>query len=266
MKNMRFAAVIAAILIAVFCLSACSTINDLMGFFQSLQDIVPTDAPAGSSGIPDVIETDEEGHITKLSHYDGDGKLIFVHVQTWENGRIVNKKSYNGAGKETGSIDYEYDERGNNTVMSWFFWNSGALMKVERVYDEYDRMVESIGYGTETVSTNKTYLEYDDKDGEHPKNYYKKIYYPSYPGDRYYVTTFEYDSDGLLLKATTVDKTGALTSYEIYKNENGKLQEYTSYDAEGKQQYTYKTIYDENGKKVREERYDGEGNLVGVDY
>lgn len=266
MKKLKIVPVIAALLIAALCFSACSNIKDLLGFFESLQNIVPTSDPAGSTPIPDVIETDEDGHITKLSHYDGDGKLVFVHEQTWENGRITNKKSYNAEGKLTGSIDYEYDERGNNTVMAWFFWNSGTLMKVERVYDEYDRMIESTGYGTETVSTNKTYLEYDDKDGEHPKNYYKKIYYPSYPGDRYYVTTFEYDADGLILEATTVDKDGNLTSRDVYTNANGKVQEYTSYDAEGKPKYTYKYIYDENGKKLREERYDAEGKLEGIDY
>ena len=42
--------------------------------------------------------------------------------------------------------------------------------------------------------------------------------------------------------------------------------EYTSYNAEGKPDYTYKYIYDENGKKIREERYNGEGVLEGIDY
>ncbi len=271
MKKFRFAAFAAVVLAAVICLSSCSQLGDLSGIIGSLGELLEDltlqeGNEAGVTESPDVVETDENGHITKLSHYDGEGNLIFVHTQTWENDRIVNKKSFDKNGSQTASIDYEYDERGNNTVMAWFFWNSGTLMRVERVYDEYDRMTESTGFGTETVATNKTYLEYDDKNGEHPKNYYKKTYYPSWPGDRYYVTTFEYDENGLLTKATTVDKNGDTTSYEIYTNENGKPMGYTSYNADGTVNYSYKYVYDESGKKIKEERYDGDGNLVGVDY
>ena len=276
MKKLKITLVLSAILAFAIFLSSCSQLNQLSELAESLGDAVSTFVAAltddeinndpASTESPDVVETDENGHITKLYHYDGEGNLVFTHTQTWENDRIINKKSFDKTGAQTASIDYEYDERGNNTVMSWFFWNTGTLMKVERVYDEYDRMIESTGFGTEIVSTNKTYLEYDDKDGEHPKNYYKKTYYPSWPGDRYYVTTFEYNEDGLLSKATTVDKDGAVTSYEIYINENGKAMGYTSFNGEGKAQYTYKYVYDENGKKLREERYDGDGNLVGIDY
>ncbi len=265
MKKIRIAA-LAGILAALICLSSCSSLGNLLGLLESLEDLFTVDSIDINTGDPDVVEKDEEGHIIKLKHYDGDGKLVFVHTQTWENGRIINKTSYDSKGNQTGSIDYEYDERGNCTVMAWFFWNSGNLMKVERVYDEYDRLIEDTGYGSGNVSTNKTYLEYDDKDGEHPKNYCKKTYYPIWPGDRYSVTTLEYDSDGLLSKCTTVDKSGNLTSYDIYTNKNGRLMEYTSYDADGKPQYTYKYIYDENGKKIREERYNSEGKLEGIDY
>ncbi len=275
MKKLSLTAVLLA---AVICLSACSFTNNILGALESISDELSSELNElnndelnnfnanSNTEDPDVVEKDEEGHIIKLSHYDGNGKLVFVHTQKWENGRIVNKTSYNSKGNQTGSIDYEYDDHGNATVMAWFFWNTGNLMRVERVYDEYDRLIEDTGYGTENVSTNKTYLEYDDKDGQHPKNYCKKIYYPSWPGDRYYVTTLEYDADGLLSKTTTVDKDGNLTSYTIYTNENAKLMEYTSYDAEGKPQYTYKYIYDENGKKLREERYNSEGKLEGIDY
>ncbi|MBO7398028.1 MAG: hypothetical protein J6V10_02950 [Clostridia bacterium] len=274
MKKSKLIPLIAALLVAAFLLSSCSALNDILGFIQSLEEALPTasngDGSNGSSSAehPDAVETDEDGHVIKLSHYDGEGNLVFVHTQTWENDRIANKTSYDSKGNKTGSIDYEYDERGNCTVMAWFFWNSGALMKVERKYDEYDRLIEDTGWGTETVSTNKTYFEYDDKNGEHPKNYCKKTYYPNWvnqPG-RYSVSTLEYDSDGWLTKITTVIQDGELIGYDIYTNENGKPMGYTSYDADGKVQYSYKYISDENGKRIREERYDSEGKLVGVDY
>lgn len=279
MRKIKITVVSAALLAAVICLSSCSQLGELSGIIDSLEGAVSTfmadltdtgDAGSAASGTesPDVVETDENGHIIKLSHYDGDGKLIFVHQQTWENDRIVNKTSYDGKGNKTGSIDYEYDERGNCTVMAWFFWNSGALMKVERKYDEYDRLIEDTGYGTETVSTNKTFFEYDDKDRDHPKKYSKKKYHPNWLNqpERYSITTFEYDSDGWLTKTTTVNQDNELVSYDVYTNENGKPMGYTSYKADGTVNYSYKYIYDENGKKIREERYNGEGKLEGVDY
>jgi hypothetical protein len=84
--------------------------------------------------------------------------------------------------------------------------------------------------------------------------------------NRYSVSTYEYDSDGWLTKITTVNQDNELVGYDVYVNENGKPAGYTSYDGEGKVQYSYKYFYDENGKKIREERYDSEGKLVGVDY
>ncbi len=54
---------------------------------------------------PDAAEKDENGHVIKLSHYDGSGKLVFVHTREWGNDRIVKKTSYDGKGKLTG-VDY----------------------------------------------------------------------------------------------------------------------------------------------------------------
>ncbi|MBR6922205.1 MAG: hypothetical protein IKH51_08415 [Clostridia bacterium] len=273
MKKFRFAAFAAVVLAAVICLSSCSQLGDLSGIIGSIGELLEDltlegGNESGGTESPDVVETDENGHIVKLSHYDGEGKLIFVHQQTWENDRIVNKTSFDGKGNQTGSIDYQYDERGNCTVMAWFFWNSGALMKVERVYDEYDRLIEDTGWGTENVATNKTFFEYDDKDGEHPKKYSKKKYYPNWVNqpERYSITTFEYDEDGWMTKTTTVNQDNELVSYDVYNNVDGKPMGYTSYNADGTVNYSYKYVYDESGKKIKEERYDGDGNLVGVDY
>ncbi len=270
MKKFRSALLAAALAVILTLLVSCNSLGDVLDALSEVAGAIQeaADDTGSASEITDLVETDAEGHVVKLSHYDGDGKLIFVHTQRWENDRIVNKTSFDSKGKQTGSIDYEYDDRGNCTVMGWFFWNSGALMRVERVYDEYDRLIEDTGYGTETVSTNKAYFEYDDKDGEHPKKYSKKTYYPNWVNqpNRYSVSTYEYDEDGWLTKITTVNQDNELVGYDVYVNENGKPAGYTSYDGEGKVQYSYKYFYDENGKKIREERYDSEGKLVGVDY
>lgn len=270
MKKNRFISIIAVVLMAGIVLSGCSALQDVLDFLQSVEEALPTDSGEGNTlgEHPDVVERDENGHVIKLKHYDGDGNLVFVHTQRWENDRIVNKTSFDSKGNQTGSVDYEYDDHGNCTVMSWFFWNSGPLMRVERKYDEYDRLIEDIGFGTKTVSTNRTTFEYDDKNGEHPKNYIKKVYYPNWENqpNRYSISTLEYDSGGLLTKITTVNQDNDLIGYDVYTNENGKPMGYTSYDADGKVKYSYKYFYDEDGKKIREERYDSEGKLEGIDY
>ncbi len=269
MKNGRLIMTVSAVLAALFILTGCGALNDLAQFADSLAELLPAETSGGASGgaDSDVIETDEAGHVIKLKHYDGDGKLIFTHVTTWENDRIKNRTSYNGKGEQTGSVDYEYDERGNCTVMSWYFWNSGALMKTERKYDEYDRLIEDIGHGTQNISTNRSVFEYDDKDGQHPKNYSKRTYWPSWPGERYSVSTYEYNEAGKLVKITTVNQDGELLNYDVYTYDaNGRAEGYTDYDKDGKVNYSYKYIYDENGKKIKEERYNDKGELVGSDY
>ena len=210
----------------------------------------------------DAVEKDSDGNITKLYHYDGDGSLVFIHEQVWKDGRIVRKTSYDKNGAQTASYEYKYDERGNNTESSWFFWNNGILMKVENEYDELGRKTGTTGYGNALVATNRSVFEYDDS---HPNVYARRTYYPRYPGDEYFVSTYEYDDSDNLLKETVADKDGALSNYTVYTYADGRLAEYTNYDSEDSVNYTYKIVYDENGAKLREERYDANGNLEGVD-
>ena len=244
--------IIALLLAVVLCLSACGN-NTNPGNSSTTQN-------------QDVEEKDANGHVVKLSHYNDKGDLVFVHETKWENDRIVKKTSFDGKGNQTASIDYKYDDNGNAIETSWFGWSSGVLMKAESKFDDKNREIERTQIGTGSISTNKSIMEYVEfPDGvDHPNIYSKKTYYPSYPGDRYTVTTYEYNDDYKMTKATTVDQNGNLSYYILYTYENGKLMEYTNYGADDKPSYTYKMVYDENGNKLREDRYDGNGNLQGV--
>lgn len=249
--------IFALILAIVLCLSACGNNTN------------PSSNQGNSSTAQnqDVEEKDANGHVVKLSHYNDKGDLVFVHETKWENDRIVKKTSFDGKGNQTASINYKYDDNGNAIETSWFGWSSGVLMKAESTFDDKNREIERTQIGTGSISTNKSIMEYVEfPDGvDHPNIYSKKTYYPSYPGDRYTVTTYEYNDDYKMTKATTVDQNGDLSYYILYTYENGKLMEYTNYGADDKPSYTYKMVYDENGNKLREDRYDGNGNLQGSD-
>lgn len=257
MPMKKIVSVIVLLLAVALCFSACGNNTD------------PSFNSGSSSTVEsqDVEEKDANGRVVKLSHYNDKGDLVFVHETKWENDRIVKKTSFDGKGNQTASIDYKYDETGNAIESSWFGWSNGILMKAESKFDDKNREIERTQLGTGSVSTNKSIMEYVDfSDGaDHPNIYSKKTYYPSYPGDRYTVTTYEYNDDFKITKATTVDQNGDLSYYILYTYENGKLMEYTNYGADGKPSYTYKMVYDENGNKIREDRYDGSGNLQGSD-
>ena len=240
--------------------SAKSELEAMMGEFQNMAVENQPDVTASEGDGKTVYEKDDAGHITKIYRYDGEGRLVFTHEQLWENDRLARKTSYNSAGEQTGSYDYKYDDNGNIIESCWYFWSNGILMKSEASYDENNRIIENTNLGSGNVSTNKTFYEYGE-DGK----LIKKIYHSHWPSDDPYISSYEYNEDGLLLKETRT-RNGEMCDYTVYTYDGGKMAEYSSYDAEGKVNYTYKFTYDENGKKIREERYDSEGKLVSVSY
>ena len=73
MKLLKTVSLILAALLTAVCCCACSGIGDIMDFINSISELMPTDSGENeTSDVPDVVEKDEEGHIIKLSHYDGD--------------------------------------------------------------------------------------------------------------------------------------------------------------------------------------------------
>ena len=205
----------------------------------------------------DVIEKDKNGNVIKMQRFDGEGKLMFTHETEWKDGRIAKKSSYDKEGKLTASYDYAYDERGNNTEGSWFVFNRGELMKAEFRYDEKDRPVEITHLGKGSVVTNKTYQSFDDKGRLTVSEYYE-----AWPDCAPVFTYNEYDENGFNIKSRTEDGDHRLVHYEVMTpNKYGKVACYTSYNADGKAQYTIKYIYDDQGNRIKTERYDGEGKL-----
>ncbi len=205
----------------------------------------------------DVVEKDKNGNVIKMQRFDAEGKLVFTHETEWKDGRIVKKTSYDKDGNMTASYDYAYDKRGNNTEGSWFVFNNGELMKAEFKYDEKDRPIEVTHLGKGSIATNKTYQTFDDKG-----RIIVSEYYGAWPDCAPVFTYNEYDESGFNTKSRTEDENHDLLHYEIMTpGKSGKVAEYTSYDKDGKAQYTIKYYYDEKGNRTKTERYDGEGKL-----
>lgn len=206
----------------------------------------------------ELTERDGDGNITKMERYDAEGNLIFTHTSQWQDGRIIRKSSYDRQGNLTACFDYAYDERGNNTEGTWFVYNNGILMKAEFVYDENDRMIERTHLGTGNIATNKTYQQFNEEG-----QLIRSVYYGAWPDCAPVYTDYEYDENGFNVRTTTRDENQQIQHYEILTpNQFGKVAEYTSYDGEDKPVYTIRYHYDDQGNRIKQERYDGEGNLV----
>ncbi len=79
-------------------------------------------------------------------------------------------------------------------------------------------------------------------------------------------TTYEYDTDGKLLKNIGLDGKGIHSYSTLYvPDEKGKTKEVTSYQGPKKKiVWRYVNEYDDQGRKTKESRYNGKGKLVSV--
>lgn len=117
-------------------------------------------------------EYDENGNRTKISEYDGEGKLIEYTETKYDGERILSESRYDGNGKLIRRTEDEYDENGkklkssvyNNGGLegykSYHYNESGRLIKVTAC-DAYNRIVNyyEIEY-TDEIGNGKTH-EYD---------------------------------------------------------------------------------------------------------
>ena len=218
-----------------------------------------TKSGSNGTGKPsEVTETDADGNVTKLTRYDKKGDLVYTHVSTWGNGRLVHKTAYDAAGREIGSYDYTYDERGNNLTGAWYSTTNGILMPTESVYNELDQRIEHTRIGAGSIATNKTFYTYDEKG-----RVVEEKYYDSWPDGEVTFTSYEYNDLDQKVRLYAKDGSGNLLYSEANEwTDFGKLSQYAHYNADGTLSYTIKYFYDADQNKIREERYDGDGNLV----
>ncbi len=162
-------------------------------------------------------------------------------------------------GREAGSIEYSYDEKGN---LMKEFWDFGGRWNQTFTY-EYEIPVNSIPkyytYSSPFLKPTKNYIiEKEDYNWNSEKggpSYYeydgnkliKKIY--RY-GNSETITNYEYDEQGLLMKSFRRYKDGRKAEFSYHYNENNQLIRRLFYGENGfvgDESYQY----DETGKLIK---------------
>lgn len=118
-------------------------------------------------------EFDENGNRTKISEYDGEGKLTEYTETKYDGERILSESRYDGNGKLTALIEYNengktlkrstYKNGSLESYLSYHYDESGTLIKVTAC-DAYNRIVNYYEFEyTDEIGNGKTYMY--DKDG-----------------------------------------------------------------------------------------------------
>lgn len=225
-----------------------------------------------SGGDGNVEEILDE-HTSKLTHYDKNGRLVYYFIYTYDDAkRIIRHQSFNAKGAPQGDYEYVYNEAGKMTESAWYFESDGILMKVTAKYDDQNRMIENYWHGDDSrnVAGNNRFYHYVDDEGI-LIDYL--IYYSSWrpggPNSEPVYTFYTYDEKGqyiLFEYYGNLEKTAYQGKREFRWTDFRKIQGYTQYTSENKQDFRVEFFYDENQNVIREETYDESDNLKSVDY
>lgn len=148
------------------------------------------------------------------------------------NGDLMTKGIIYSSGRETGNIDYKYDDKGNLVAE---FWNFGDKWTQTFTYEYEDEKVvkpEFYSYSSPFLKTTKDYLvkeeNYNWNNEQGGPSYYeyngnkliKKIYrYDSLET----ITTYDYDENGLLMKSFRNYSDGRKAEFSYHYNEKQQL-------------------------------------------
>ena len=222
-----------------------------------------------------VYDYDSNGWLVKISSFDPSYNLFDVETYDYDSSvRCVKITYYDGSGRIYEYETIDYDEAGGFTKSSgngdYYEVYDASGYCIKRV--DYERM----GYGIESTSVKnfERIHEYEnDGSGRHIKEtFYYNGPYEAY--ENYY--TFEYDSDGRMLKGAKVfDEDyysyGSVTY--VYDSEGRVIKENDTtyeYDSAGRpiketaDFYGSLTVgeYNDNGDVVKRNYYDDAGNVM----
>ena len=199
--------------------------------------------------------TDSSGKMRRMSTYNAAGDLIWYHTYTYnEQGRIASITSFDGAGNQTGHVDYKYDGSGNVTT-GCSYSDTGEVSQVDYEYDSSGNMVKYVYYDQNGQVESTASITYD-ADGNQIREDWQ-----SSDGHSWYRIS-EYDSRGNNIKDSDYDSRGLIGYYTMTYDEEGNRTTYNGYDGEGQLEWRTVYIYDEEGNCIGDEEYDGEGNLI----
>lgn len=200
-----------------------------------------------------------------FAHYDKTGKLVFYHIETYDDeGKLIHKTAYDGGNTMMGDYDVTYNEFGSVLESCWFFYGSGFLMKLENRYDENNRTLETYWHGDEKrhVTGHKTFYYYGD-DG---RMKYSEVYDSWHEDDSHGEVSYTYrywNDKGQLERTDTFDaRMNKICEWGFEYDERGNRTREVYVNDQGLVDYYNVFTYDENNKKVDTKRYDRDGNLM----
>lgn len=118
-------------------------------------------------------EYDENGNRTKISEYDGEGKLIEYTETKYDGERILSESRYDGNGKLIRRTEDEYDENGKKLKSS--VYNNGGLEGYKSYhYNESGRLIKVTACDAYNRIVNYYEIEYTDENGNGKTHEYDK--------------------------------------------------------------------------------------------
>lgn len=207
--------------------------------------------------------TDSQNNERKISKYDDLGNLCWYFIYSYdEQKRQSGITAYDREGKETGHIEFLYDDLGNQ-IQAYTYFDAGdevELARDTREYDENGNLISTVINGLNDDSLWGAFkMEYDDTGKLKKQIEYGSTY------DIIAVTLFEYAGD--IEKRMVYDSTEQhLRDYEIDQyNEAGKIIQHSLYSAEDVLESYEIFEYDEEERLLRVTFYDGNDNIMSVE-
>ncbi len=183
------------------------------------------------------IETNKIREIDKINFLvDSDGKPLKGNKSSSlvysENGRLEKTIAYNTDGKASYIYKYEFDKNGKRIKTIRYTPKNEVDKYYNYKYNKYGNKIKSTRFS------------------------------PDGKPDEYYI--YQYDDDGNLTVESWYDVNNNLLYKIKYEYDDGKKESYKTYDQNGDliSKYVYK--YDDKGNIVEEERYNNDGDKIGV--
>ena len=197
--------------------------------------------------------TDAAGNLRRRSGFDTGGNLAWYHVYTYdENGREMGVTHYDAAGNELGHADILYDEEQRIVQTIGYESDTGQLIQTNFVY-------KSNGYEIEETflsdGTRKK-VSYDSNNNE--------ILRQNFDADGNIISflEFEYDAAGNLVESCLYGNDGNLTSREVNTYDaQGHAVETARFDGEGNLLNQQKNLFDSAGNVIKSVMYEADGSI-----
>jgi hypothetical protein len=151
-----------------------------------------------------------------------------------------------------------YDSSGLMKETDSYSSNGDLLFKYEYDYDPSGKRIKTIRFNSKG-DTDKYYNYEYNKNGNKIKS--TRFNKDGKPDETY---IYKYDDEGNLIEEFWYDENKKLEYKIEYVNDDGRKTSYSTYNSSDNLISKYNFTYDNEGKVIEEERYDADGDKVGI--